>query len=433
MTRLNLCEPSNPIAIVSANRTAIRKNTFIALAWFVLALLPALANAQTYSVLYTFTGGKDGNTPGTLLNANGAFYGATSAGGSANFGTIFKVTSAGSKTNVYTFQQIVNGKSPNSPLVRVGNNFYGTTSYGGNLSCNLAFNQFGCGVVFQLSPAGVEKVLHKFSGASDGALPFGGLVADSQGNLYGTTEVGGSSTECSNSGCGTVFKITTAGVETILYRFTGGADGSNPRGNLVVDGQGNVYGTTSGGGNLPCLRNQFGCGVVFKVDASGNETVLHAFRGGTDGAYPASGLVLDSAGNLYGTASQGGDTSCDASGNGCGVVFKIDPSGSETVLYTFQFTDALGSYVSNLILDSAGNLYGTTEYGGVDQDGSIFEVSNTGVFSVLYAFSGSANGEFPVAGLVRDSTGKLFGTTGSGGEGGCDDSLGCGLVFEFTP
>ena len=406
------------------SRSAIRASAFaIALAplfWF---LNVSSAQAQTYSLLYSFTNHKNGYGPGALLIVNGAFYGTTMSGGSASLGTVFKVTAAGAETNLYSFPNITNGKQPSGPLVRDrSGNLYGTTAFGGDLSCSVQINQRGCGVVYKLSLTGQQTVLHRFTGGSDGAGAFWGLVADAAGNLYGATNAGG--INCGGAGCGTVYKITPSGTETVLYAFSGGADGGQLgfNGRLLIDAKGNLYGTTGAGGDLNC-NAPLGCGTVFKVDPTGKETVLYAFTGGADGRGPSTGLVADSKGNLYGTTG--------AAGAGYGTVFKLSPSRVLTVLYTFQQGDTFAGG-STLLLDPAGNLYGTTLEGGVDGVGSIFEVSGLGVYTLLYSFSvTSLEGEFPTAGLVRDSAGNLYGTTSGGGGGNC--SLGCGAVFKFTP
>lgn len=401
-------------------------------AYLLLSVCPA-ASAQTLVDLFKFPYSSIGSSPGALLNADGAFFGTTASGGEFRDGTIFELTSQGRETTLFTFPGGVSGSAPTlGPLIRDNaGNFYGTTSYGGDLNCNYEFNQRGCGVVFKVSATGHETVLHSFSGGSDGALPFGGLVADAAGNFYGATYEGGGG-DCFSTGCGTVYKITPTGTETVLYRFAGGSDGEGPYYvNLAIDQQGSLYGTTLHGGSVGCDASKTSsCGTVFKIDRTGKETLLHTFTGAADGAYPFSGLVRDSQGNLYGATSGGGDLACSGSGSGCGVVFELDSSGNESVLYNFQETDTLGGFVSNLILDSDGNLYGTTEEGGVDQAGTVFEVSKQIGYSVLYTFSGS-DGEFPMAGLVRDPAGNLFGGTTGGGEGPCN--VGCGVIFKLTP
>jgi uncharacterized repeat protein (TIGR03803 family) len=409
-------------------RGAKRATAFVTTLLVMLGLssISQSAEAQTYSLLYSFPSHTSGYGPGALLNVNGTLYGTTASGGGASLGTVFKVTAAGAERNLYTFSTRANGNQPNGTLVRdAAGNLYGTTAFGGDLTCTLQINQKGCGVVYKLTPTGQQTVLHAFAGGSDGAGPFLGLVADASGNLYGMTNSGGGA--CAGGAfCGTVFKITPSGTETILHAFSGGADGGGTGyygAALVIDAKGNLYGTTGAGGNLNCDRTGYGCGVVFKMDPSGKETVLYAFTGGADGVGP-SGLVADPKGNLYGATSEGGA--------GFGTVFKLSPTRVLTVLYTFQIGDSLGGGASTLVLDSVGNLYGTTLEGGTDQVGTIFEVSSQGVYTLLHFFSGTAiDGEFPTAGMVHDNAGNLYGTTSGGGGGGC--SLGCGAVFKFTP
>ncbi|MGO4880231.1 MAG: choice-of-anchor tandem repeat GloVer-containing protein [Bryobacteraceae bacterium] len=240
-------------------------------------------------------------------------------------------------------------------------NVYGTT-YGGGQSCPVD-PVYGCGVVFKVDTDGNETVLHAFTGGADGAYPSGGLVLDSAGNLYGTAAEGGffNSDPCA-SGCGVVFKLDAAGQETVLYSFTGGADGSFPSGGLVRDSEGDLYGVVSD--LLPA-------GAVFKLDTAGALTVLYAFTGGADGGGP-SGLVLDRSGNLYGTATSGGGGVCSG---GCGVVFKLDTAGNETVLYTFAGFPDGAHPETGVVRNSAGDLYGTTFSGGnAAGDGVVFKL-----------------------------------------------------------
>jgi len=241
----------------------------------------------------------------------------------------------------------------------------------------------------------IYGVLYSFTGGADGAYPQAGLVLDAQNNLYGTTTGGGA------SAAGTVFKVDASGQETVLYSFTGGADGASPYGGVVLDGQGNLYGTTYGGGAS-------GAGTVFKLDTSGNETVLHSFANSPDGANPRAGVVLDAQGNLYGTTSGGGDS------YGEGTVFMVDMSGNETLLHTFTGEDGIWPF-GGLVEDGQGNLYGTTEWGGGKfMSGTVFEVDATGNFTLLYDFGRLPDGEFPVATLTWYA-GGLFGTTSYGG------------------
>ena len=253
-------------------------------------------------------------------------------------------------------------------------------------------------------------MLYSFTG-SDGSEPFAGLIADSSGNLYGTTQSGGAS-----GGHGVVFKLSPSGTETVLHTFTGGSDGGIPRAGLIADTGGNLYGTTAGGGAS-------NAGTVFKLSPSGTETVLYSFTG-SDGSGPFAGLIADSSGNLYGTTQSGG-----ASG-GHGVVFKLSPGGTETVLYSFTGGSDGGTPRAGLIADSSGNLYGTTQFGGPGCGGVgcgvVFKLSPSGTETVLYSFTGS-DGSGPFPGLIADSSGNLYGTTLSGGASG-----GHGVVFKLT-
>lgn len=247
-------------------------------------------------------------------------------------------------------------------------------------------------------------VLHSFTGSTaDGANPTAGLVRDPAGNLYGTTAFGGL-TNCSvfgDVGCGTVFKLDPSGNETVLHMFTG-ADGAFPAGGLLMDAAGNLYGTTVNGGSAGFCRN-FGCGTVFKLDPSGNFTVLHAFVESSDGGNPTAGLIIDAAGNLYGTAGFGGDF-------GPGAVFKLDASGNETTLHSFSGPDGREPSAP-LIMDAGGNLYSTTFRGGAADLGNVFKLDPSGNLTVLHDFTGLADGGNPAAGLIMDAAGNLYGTT----------------------
>jgi uncharacterized repeat protein (TIGR03803 family) len=246
-----------------------------------------------------------------------------------------------------------------------------------------------------------------------------GLIIDSAGNLYGTTFYGGH-TGCIY-GCGVVFKLDTSGTETVLYEFIGGTEGGNPTGLLTMDLAGNLYGATNRGGDNPPTCQPYGCGVVFKLDASGNETPLYTFTGGADGAYPNGSLVLDSKGNLYGTAAGGGDPRC-----GCGVVFEVTTAGKERVLHRFKGAD--GANPAAGLLYAKGNAYGTTANGGASKLGTVFELTPKGVEKVLHSFNGSdSDGGMPYSGLVMDANGNVYGTTTVGGPGNW------GTVFKLTP
>lgn len=254
-----------------------------------------------------------------------------------------------------------------------------------------------------------EVNLYTFTGGSDGGSPYG-VIRDSKGNLYGITFAGGA------SNLGTVYKLDKTGKETVLYSFKGSPDGEHPSGSLLMDKAGNLYGANyEGGAN--------GFGSIFKVDASGNESILYSFTSGTDGEYPGGPVIDDASGNLYGTTGYGG-----ASGNG--TVFRISPSGKEKILHNFTGKD--GQYPFGALLrDSAGNFYGTTSMGGKYGDGTVYTMSAKGKVTVLHHFANGDDGENPYAGVVRDKAGNLYGTTYSGGAG-CY-GFGCGIVFKVTP
>jgi uncharacterized repeat protein (TIGR03803 family) len=277
------------------------------------------------------------------------------------------------------------GGFPTGGLIRdAAGNLYGTTQLGGNTSSSCQFPG-GCGVVFKLDPSGKETVLYTFTGGADGSLADAGLVRDSAGNLYGTTQFGGntSAANCVFYGCGVVFKVDPSGNETVLYTFTGGADGLSPYAGLVRDSAGNLYGTTGYGGTTSssCVVNgSLGCGVAFKVDPSGNETVLHAFTGGADGGFPLAGLVraavpgngsdLGASTEFFGQTGFGGPNG----GNGAGVVFKLDAAGNETVLHSFTGGTDGANPVYGYLLQSKGSLYGTASGGGAQGAGVVFQL-----------------------------------------------------------
>jgi uncharacterized repeat protein (TIGR03803 family) len=289
--------------------------------------------------------------------------------------------------------------------------------------------------------SGVE---YKFRGVPDGSQPNGGLVTDGAGNFYGTTSGGGRS-ECgfSTPFCGTVFKlsqsITGQWKETILYKFTGGADGGGPSGSLVFDVAGNLYGTTVSGGNLETC-NQAGCGTVFKLSPNQNgtwtDTTLYDFLGNTDAEQPGTGVIFDTAGNLYGAAGGGCIVLCS------GVIFKLSPkqdgTWSESIIYTF-LGDTDGGFPNALTLDGKGHLFGTTFSGGASQPpcscGTVFELthSTSGQWTkqILYSFTDGLDGGFPSSGVTLDSAGNLYGETYDAGSFACPQS-GCGVVYQLA-
>jgi uncharacterized repeat protein (TIGR03803 family) len=327
---------------------------------------------------------------------------------------------------VYTFAGGADGIAPQGGLVTDGKgNLYGTTSSGGVFpGCRW---QYGCGTVFVLSLSGDEKVLHRFNGSSGGGHPFAGLLLDSDGNLYGTTS---SATGLSYGG--NVFKTDpTTGRTTVVYGFSDGKDGGFVLSGLIEDSRESLYGTTAGGGNRAapfCQAN--GCGVVFKINKNGKEKVIHTFTGPPDGWWPRAGLVRDAEGNLYGTTEAGGASSCN-----CGTAFKIDRNGKETVLHSFAgYPDDGEGPNAGVIRDEEGNLYGTTISGGSSIDfGMVYRLDAKGKLTVLHAFAGP-DGANPIASLVRDSAGNLYGTTYLGGDPSCDSQeYGCGVVFRLDP
>jgi uncharacterized repeat protein (TIGR03803 family) len=367
-----------------------------------------------YQVLYVFRGGADGDVPGALvLDEAGNLYGTTSGGGAFGHGTVFKLDTTGTHTVHYSFKGGSDGDTPNpNALARDGaGNLYGTTVQGGRGgNCSIGLN--GCGVIFKVTKTGRESVMYRFSGGADGATPLNaGLVQDAAGNLYGTTGYGGTSF------AGNVFQLDTSDKESVLHSFTGGSDGDLPMASLVLDAAGNLYGTTDAGGSS--CGGGIGCGIVFRVNQSARETVLYRFTNFADGGYPDAELVRDAADNLYGTTTAGGT-------GGAGTVFKVDPSGTETTLHAFS--DAEGGTLAGLVRDPAGNLYGTT-YSGGDLNcpppfgggcGTVFMVDCHGTYTVLHVFRHDGKGEAPTATLARDAAGNLYGTAS-------------GVVFKLIP
>ena len=308
------------------------------------------------SVLYAFYGGINAHPNSSLIfDVTGNLYGTTAGG------TVFRLRDQRYRKILYGFKQTDNGLRPMSGLVSdAQGNFYGTTQYGGTGECDGALP--GCGVVYKLTPAGVETVLYSFKGKFDGEYPQSVLVRDTRGNLYGTTEYGGA------SGYGVVFKLTATGKFSVLHNFTSSPDGALPLAGLVTDLHGNLYGTTIEGGTTGCL---FGCGTIFKLTPSGKETVLYRFTGTPDGSNPYASVAFDAQGNLYGTTAGGG-------ANDQGTVFELTPSGNETALYSFcaQTNCTDGAFPqAGVSLDAQGNLYGTTILGGTKNDGTIFKVT----------------------------------------------------------
>ncbi len=387
--------------------------------------LPASAAETTEKVIHAFKGGNDGENPYAGLIADGAgnAYGTTDGGGEGcGCGTVFKLTRDRKESVLYAFKGGDDGAAPDGALMLdASGNFYGTTVAGGGTGCG----GYGCGTVFKLAPDGTETILYAFQGGSDGFQPGSNIVMDQAGNLYGTTAAGGAyNSDCSSEGCGTAFEIQADGTKITLYQFQGGTDGEGPTGPLIADSAGNLFGTTEGGGG--CALG--GCGTVFELTPGGQESILYTFQGGADGLGPFGGVIMDSDGNLYGTTGFGG-------ANTGGVVFKIPAGGgSESVLYSFRGGSDGAGPVAGVVMDANGNLYGTTEIGGGSGKGckhiqfgagcgTVFELTPDGKETVLYSFY-RKRGQLPRAPLLLGKNGALYGTTTIGGK------YKDGVVFE---
>ena len=396
--------------------------------------------ALKYSVLYALTGGTDGAIPfaGVVQGDQGNLYGTTQWAGNLNdcvfilgtgCGVVFRLSPTGTQTVLHAFTGGTDGAQPVATLLLdPAGNLYGTTYLGGDVNCPI-IGSGGCGVVFKIDSHSNYSVLHTFeSGAADGANPNGGLVRDSAGNLYGDTSFGGGRDVigCQGSGCGVVFKLDTNNHLTVLYSFAGQPDGSNPFGRPTLGTDGKIYGTTFFGGP----SNQ---GTVFRLspnqDGTWTEAVLYSFTGLADGGHPVAGVVRDDSGNLYGAAATG------AMG-GNGVIFKIDANGNESTLYSFTGGVDGSSPYGDLIRDQHGNLYGTTIGGGALYGGVVFELDPAGRETVLHDFTTIPGGFEPYAGLFRDRNGNLYGTTGYGGDAASQQGYcfgaGCGVVFKIS-
>jgi uncharacterized repeat protein (TIGR03803 family) len=394
------------------------------LLYLALALLVTAASAQTFQVLSTFHF-TDGSTPnGSLVRDKaGNLYGTTQLGGTSGRGVVFKLNSAGQETILYNFTGKLDGGIPIGRLIGdSANNIYGITSLGGDPTCS-------CGTVFKLAPSGTLTVLHSFLGGTDGAQNSGqpelGLVMIG-GDLYGSASFGGVSGCDGTLGCGVIFKVTQSGEESVIYRFTGKADGAFPQ-DLIADNAGNIYGATGGS------YSQGNAGTIFKMTTAGAMTVLYTLPGGTAGNSPRWRLLRSASGTFYGVTQFGGDTNCPVASSGCGVVFMLSPAGKETVLHMFNQQANDGLEPSGGTMDAAGNLYGATFYGGTINStctfgcGVVYKIAGNGKYSVLYDFTGGNDGWIPTGGLTPDGAGNLYGTTVNGG------ASGNGVVYKITP
>ena len=390
------------------------------------------APAQTFTTLHSFDN-HDGSQPyGPLIQSGGIFYGTTRAGGRHNGGTVFTITSGGALTTIYDFcsqggHKCTDGAAPQAGLILgPDGGLYGTTLGGGTGG---GFGS-GFGTVFQITSSGVLTTLHSFQG-SDGADPLS-LVLGTDGNFYGTTSLGGMGGHiCLRNkkyvlNYGTAFKMTPSGSLTTLYSFCSRnncPDGSQPEAGLVEGSDGNFYGTTAygGTGQKPCGGD---CGTVFKITPDGVLTTLHKFHS-TDRAIPEAALVQASDGNFYGTTFEGG-----AGAYSTGTAFKMTADGVLTTIYTFcsqgggNCTDGANPG-SALIQSTDGNLYGTTIYYGAHPQGTVFEMTTSGVLTTLHGFD-NTDGANPMAPLVLGANGTLYGTTYGGGP------MGYGTVFSLS-
>ena len=398
-----------------------------------MTLTTMAASAQTFQVIYSFRGGSSAQHPiaGVTVDQHGNLFGTTAWGGGSptGSGTVYELqrTSAG-----YVYRQLHsfgNGLDGSFPWagVTIGpdGSLYGATYTGGTTQN---------GIVYNLRPPATfcrsvscpwnETVLYNFTRGSDGGDAQGGVIFDRNGNMYGTNVNGGS------GNVGVVYKMTRSGgswAYQVIYPFTGGQDGGNPTG-LLFDGAGNLYGPAASGGLSGC--SGFGCGTVFKLSPSGSgwtEQTLYSFHDSSDGSDPQGGVIMDSAGNLYGST-------CCGDGTG-GTIFELSPSGGNWIfnlLYSYNGT-GLGPY-GNLVRDAAGNLYGASVFNGLYNEGVVFKLTPTNggwIYTSIHDFTGGADGDWPEGGLAIDSNGNIFGTTYQGGLQNCSE--GCGVVYEITP
>lgn len=402
----------------------------LAMAFFfvmTIVLTPS-AQTQTLTVIHDFTGGRDGSGPqaGLTMDVAGDLYGTATLGGSAGLGTVFRLQPVESHwifTPLYSFKGGDDGAIPITRVVRGTNGIlYGTTARGGHQGCNTT-----CGTVFSLRPPATpchsalcswsESVLYRFNGGSDGYYPNGEPVFDAAGNIFGTTQFGGAANE------GTVFELMPSGggwTESVLYTFPNSStDGYLPNSGVVLDQAGSLYGTTYYGGAS-------GAGTIYQLSSTGSgwsESILHDFSGADDGGNPVGHLIFDPLGNLYGTTPTAGLA-------GGGTVFMLASSGSNWMFTTLSsLPPGTGSYGSP-IMDTSGNVYGTTFSSGLYGFGSVFELTPSGggwTYTVLHDFTGGSDGGNPWGNVTLEPNGKLYGTTSGGG------SYGHGVVFEIAP
>jgi uncharacterized repeat protein (TIGR03803 family) len=406
-----------------------------------LAIMAFASAAQTLTTLTSFKGmdGSDPYTAPLVQGTDGNFYGTTAYGGAncptVGCGTVFKLTPRGVLTTLYSFcaqPSCTDGIYPFAGLIQaIDGNFYGTTAQGG------AYDEHG-GTIFKITSAGKLTTLYSFcaqTNCKDGRDPTGGLFQGADGNFYGTTFSGGiGNAQYCTGGCGTIFKITPKGTLTILHSFAGyPTDGSGPNAGLTQASNGKLYGTaTFGGVSSTC---PLGCnGTVFEITPGGSLTTLHSFTASVgDGATPYDGLVLGNDGTLYGTTLNGG-------ASGSGTIFKITSGGVLTKIYSFcsqpECPDGLQPK-AGLTLATDGNLYGTTSGPTVFGVGTVFKITSAGTLTTLHTFCSKGypacpDGSFPYAGLLQATNGKFYGSTSAGGDSNCGFGYGCGSIFGVS-
>jgi uncharacterized repeat protein (TIGR03803 family) len=445
----------------TANQPFTSFNSFLRFAAVLaLTLSSAAAFAASSEIVIHQFNGPDGTDPagGLLIDADGNLYGTAQNGGSGTAclngcGVVFKLTPIGNgHFKYYVIHNFLSGQDgalPQTTLIMdAAGNLYGTTTQGGDGGLNTScFN--GCGTVFMLSPSNgrwSETVLHRFQGSVDGRTPVDSVAMDGAGNLYGVTEFSDNSTPY----IGEVFELSPGGDRWIfktLHNFLPSSDGYFPLSGVVLDQAGNLYGNTQFGGNAAGCYKQ-GCGVVYELSpaTSGDwtETILYEFPNlaGDPGSIPSGRVVLDSAGDIYGTAKYGGDatSNCTVQG-GCGTVFKLSNVGGtwqRTTLHFFgrDLGDGINPF-GRLTLDAAGNVYGTTQYGGVNTNrGIVYKLSShpdgSYTYNPLHSFTFTTRGSIPWAGVTPDPSGNLWGTTYYGGNIQQNSGDGYGVVFELT-
>lgn len=376
------------------------------MAFLVMLGLAAMAQAQTFTVLYNFTGGSDGGDPvaGVIQDPDGNLYGTTYSGGVYRAGVAYEIDTAGTETVLHSFSG-PDGDLPITPLLRdSAGNLYGTAFDGGSGDC---------GTVFKIDTAGKFTVLHTFVGGSDGCYPEQGLVMGKSGIFFGTTRLAGH-TRRGTAGRGTIFKVDSAGNFTVLYTFVQSPDGGRPSdGHLMRDKSGNLYGVAAGG-------TRHNNGVLYKLTESGTFFLLHSFKGGTeDGCTPLGSVEQDQAGNLYGTTAACGS-------DGFGTIWKVSKKGKETILHNFAGGTADGcNPPGGVISDSNGNLYGAAIKCGAYGYGALYELNASGTFTLLHSFD-DPDGTSPNGEVLRTTNGTLFGTTEI-------DNYNNGTVWSYVP